>query len=50
LIKSVDGQKISSADDLLSAIESKQPGERVQVVIIRGGVERAVEVTLGRPE
>lgn len=50
LIKSVDGQKISSADDLLSAIESKQPGERVQVVIIRGGVELAVEVTLGRPE
>lgn len=50
LIKRVDGQKISSADDLLSAIESKQPGERVQVVIIRGGLERTLEVTLGRPE
>jgi len=50
LLKSIDGQKISSADDLLSAIESKQPGDRVQVVISRGGVERMVEVTLGRPE
>ncbi len=50
LIQSVDGQKIVTADDLLNAIESKQPGEQVRLIVSREGIERTVDVRLGRPD
>ena len=47
LIVAVDGQKVTSADDFLSVIEAKEPGERVQVTVIRKGQEVHIPVTLG---
>jgi len=47
LIIGVDGQRIKTADDFLSAIESKQPGEEVVVTVLREGQETAVRVRLG---
>jgi S1-C subfamily serine protease len=47
LIVSVDGQKIVSADEFLSAIESKRPGDEVALGIIRDGREQTVRVRLG---
>lgn len=42
LIVGVDGQKIKNADDFLSLIESKQPGEQVTLNVLRQG--RMVDV------
>lgn len=50
LIQSVDGQPVRTADDLLSHIESKQPGDTVRLGIIRSGVQTVVPVVLGQPE
>lgn len=46
LIVGVDGQKITTADDFLSAIERKQPGERVTVSVIREGRKLDVPLVL----
>ena len=46
-IVAVDGAKIASADDLLSAVEAKPPGAKVVLSIIREGRAAEVEVTLG---
>lgn len=50
LIQAVDGQPVRTADDLLSHIESKQPGDTVRLGIIRSGVQTIVPVVLGQPE
>jgi S1-C subfamily serine protease len=50
LIIAADGQRIRTADDLLSVIESKRPGEVVEIVAVRDGKERVVHVTLGASE
>jgi len=47
LIVGVDGQPTQTAEEFLSAIESKQPGDRVTLSIIRDGKEVRVPVTLG---
>jgi S1-C subfamily serine protease len=47
LIIAVDGEKIVSADEFLSAIESKRPGEEVTLTVIRDGRETPVQVRLG---
>ncbi len=42
------GEPIQSNDDLLTAIRSHQPGDQVEVVVVRGGGERdVVTVELG---
>lgn len=46
LIVAVDGQKITKADDFLSIVESKQPGERITVTVIREGQRIDVPLTL----
>jgi S1-C subfamily serine protease len=46
LIVAVDGQKVASKEDFLSAIESKQPGEQVTVSVIRQGAKVDVPVRL----
>jgi S1-C subfamily serine protease len=47
LIVAVDGKPVRTADDLLSAIESKRPGEEVVVTVIRDGQRINVGVVLG---
>jgi S1-C subfamily serine protease len=50
LITAIDGETIKNADDFLTAIESKRPGDRVDLTIVRGGQEFKVPVTLGSGE
>ena len=50
LIVAVDDQKVASADDFLSAIESKRPGETVTVTVVRQGKELRIPVVLGGGE
>jgi len=47
LIVGVDGQKATTADDFLTYIESKNPGDRVMLQIIRAGRELRVPLQLG---
>ncbi|HEY5315420.1 MAG TPA: trypsin-like peptidase domain-containing protein [Pirellulales bacterium] len=50
MIVAVDGQKIVSADEFLSAIESKRPGEEVALTVVRDGRETLVRVRLGESQ
>ena len=50
LIVAIDGQPVKSADDLLSAIERRQPGEETVVTVIREGSQVNVGVVLGAEE
>jgi S1-C subfamily serine protease len=47
LIVAVDGQKVRTADDFLSAVESRNPGDKVLVRVRREGHELDVPVVLG---
>jgi S1-C subfamily serine protease len=46
VIVAVDGKKVATFDDLYTALEPHQPGERVTVRVRRGDRERNVEITL----
>lgn len=50
LIKSVDGVPVLTADDLLTEIEKKKPGEAVILEVVRGGAIAQVQVVLGAGE
>lgn len=50
LITAVDGNKILTADDFLSAIESKQPGDQVVITVVRDGKPMNVPVKLDASE
>jgi putative serine protease PepD len=51
VIVGVDGDRVSSPDDLSAAIAARAPGDRVRVELRRGSERRSVEVTLRtRPE
>lgn len=50
LIVGIDGEKVKSADDLLSSIETKRAGDKVLLRVIREGMPRDVPVTLGSDE
>ena len=47
VITAVDGQAVAGADELRAAIDSKKPGEKVSLTILRNGKTTSVEVTLG---
>jgi putative serine protease PepD len=47
VITAVDGEAITSADDLTGAVAAKKPGDRVNVTYIRSGSTRSAAVTLG---
>ena len=50
-VLSVDGKKVTSADELTSVIGSKSPGETVTITYSRGGETHSVQVKLAsRPE
>jgi S1-C subfamily serine protease len=40
VIIGVDGEKVTSYDDLYNAVDRRRPGDRVKVTILRGGRER----------
>jgi S1-C subfamily serine protease len=46
LIEAIDGRPIQTADDLLSAIEEKQPGDRVRLTVVRQRQRREIELVL----
>ena len=46
VITAIDGEEITSSDELGSAIRRHRPGDRVEVRWQRGGVERSATVTL----
>jgi S1-C subfamily serine protease len=46
LIIAVDGEKIVTANDFLSLIEAKQPGQEVTITVVRGGREVRVPLRL----
>ncbi|MFO0819675.1 MAG: trypsin-like peptidase domain-containing protein [Pirellulales bacterium] len=50
LIVAIDGKKVRSADDLLSVVEMKRPGESVELGIVRQGQEGLVAIVLGAGE
>jgi S1-C subfamily serine protease len=50
LIVAVDGQEINTADEFLTRIESRRPGEQVNLTLVRDGRRVALELTLGREE
>ncbi len=50
LIIAINGQRVKTADDLLSTIEQKRPGDEVVVTVIREQNEVNVGVVLGEGE
>jgi putative serine protease PepD len=46
VITAFGGASIAAADDLTSAVSSKQPGDKVGVTYIRGGNTKSADVTL----
>ena len=47
-IHSVDGRRVTSSSDLVSAISSLHAGDRVRLEVTSGGSSRTVTLTLGR--
>jgi S1-C subfamily serine protease len=50
VIIAVDGKKVETADDFLSHIEERQPGQEVTITVIRGGQQANVRVRLAAIE
>jgi S1-C subfamily serine protease len=51
LIVSVDGDPVTSADDVVDAVAAKQPGDTLELELSRDGDKRTVRIELGeRPE
>ena len=46
LIVAVDGEEVTSVDELILQIRSNKIGDRVEVTYVRGGEERTAEVVL----
>ncbi len=47
IILQVDQTKIESLDDFQAVVESKDPGDSVDLIILRGGQTRSLTITLG---
>jgi S1-C subfamily serine protease len=47
VITAVDGNPVTGMDDVISAVNQKQPGDDVQLSLAHGDQERTVTVTLG---
>ncbi len=47
VVTKVDTRKIADSEELVAAVRSYQPGDKVTLTILRGGAERTVTVTLG---
>jgi putative serine protease PepD len=47
VIKSIGGQQVTTSDDLAAIVAAHKPGDKVPVVLTRGGKQQTVQVTLG---
>jgi putative serine protease PepD len=47
VIVSIDGRSVRDPEDVADAVSDHEPGDRVEVVVERGGTQRAIEVELG---
>ena len=47
LITAIDGKPVTGMDDVISAVNQKQPGDDVQLSLVHGSASRTVTVTLG---
>jgi S1-C subfamily serine protease len=47
IITEVDGEKLKSMDELVEIIQSHEPGDELQLTILRGDQEKTADVTLG---
>lgn len=50
IIKSIGGKEITTYKDLVDDIRSRQPGDKVEVVVDRNGSTKKLQVTLGEKE
>jgi S1-C subfamily serine protease len=50
MVLAVDGRPIKTADDLIDAIETKQPGEVVTISVIRAGQQKQIPLRLETAE
>lgn len=50
MIVAVDGKPVQTADELLTIVESKRPGDEIAVTIVRDGRETTATVALGSDE
>jgi S1-C subfamily serine protease len=48
VIVNVDGQSVPTVERLIELIASKQPGDKIQVEVVRGTERKTLTVTLGR--
>jgi putative serine protease PepD len=42
-----DGEKVTSAVALQTAVDTHRPGDKVSIIVVRGGARRTIEVMLG---
>jgi S1-C subfamily serine protease len=47
IITEIDGKKITNMEDLIEKIQASQPGDELELKILRGGKEKTANVTLG---
>ena len=47
IITEVDGEPVTGMEEVISAVNSRQPGEELQLTVVRDGESREVTVTLG---
>ena len=47
VVTKLDGSTVDSADELRTLVDSKSPGDKVQLTVRRNGTTRTVDVTLG---
>jgi S1-C subfamily serine protease len=48
VILEVEGEKVVEPDDLARLISEREPGEKVELTVLRGGERQQIEVTLGK--
>jgi S1-C subfamily serine protease len=48
LIVAIDGKAIRNPNDIATAIDTKKPGDKIVVTVVRAGKKRDVTVTLGK--
>ena len=47
MITAIDGKSVHSMSDVIDYINSKQPGDTVELSLVNGSQKRTVSVTLG---
>jgi S1-C subfamily serine protease len=47
VIVAADGEAVEEMSDVIAAVDSKQPGDELELTVLRGGDEQTITVTLG---